>query len=236
MAAKDHGPLTDNQFSLLEWKAVRGLEVLDLIRIKLCPLHTAMLPAVFIMICLLAAGCAPLPFPTGGPGAERDLFRGKPTVNIADLEQRIHEVINQERAKHGLSQLAWNPALNLIARRHSQDMVKRGYFSHYSPEGHDVAYRFAEHKFVCEVDVGKMCYTGAENIYQNNLYDTIEYVSEIPTSYHWTDVDTIARTTVAGWMRSSGHRASILEPAWRTEGIGVAISNNYEVLITQDFC
>lgn len=137
---------------------------------------------------------------------------------------------------HGLSPLAWNPALNTIARQHSRDMVRRAYFSHYSPEGHDLAYRYSRQGFVCEVDAGTWYFAGAENIFQNNLYDTVEYINEVPSIYHWTDVETIAASTVRGWMSSSGHRKNILEPVCRTEGIGVAISTDYKVYITQDFC
>jgi uncharacterized protein YkwD len=211
-----------------------------MVRKSLRLLNTGIMSAFLIMSCLIIGGCAPVSltsFGLGGqPGADQNVYSAKPIVRVTDLERRIHELINLERTKHGLLPTVWNPRLNVIARRHSQDMAKRSYFSHYSPEGHDVAYRYAEQGFVCELDVGAMVYTGAENIYQNNLYDTIEYINGIPSSYHWIDVETIAQTTVAGWMSSSGHRRIILEPAWKTEGIGVAITNDYQVFITQDFC
>jgi len=173
--------------------------------------------------------------PRGQTICDQDVYRAKPNIKAADLEQRIHEFVNQERAKHGLLPLAWNPTLNMIARRHSQDMAKRNYFGHYSPEGRDVSYRYSEQGFVCELDMGAMCYTGAENIYENNLYDTVEYINDVPKLYHWVDLEAIAETTVKGWMSSPGHRRNILEPSWKTEGIGVAITNDNKVYITEDF-
>ena len=45
----------------------------------------------------------------------------------------------------------------------------------------------------------------------------------------------IAVLVVKGWMDSPGHRASILTLSWNVEGIGVAISADDYVYITEDF-
>jgi uncharacterized protein YkwD len=198
--------------------------------------------SVLSILSMFLEGCAPVPFGVqpGKPGGPGDNFglsgQKRPTINIDELELRIHQLVNEERTRHGLSPLAWNPMLNKIARLHSQDMVVRNYFSHYSPEGHDLAYRYSRQGFVCEVAVGNVYYTGAENIFQNHLYDSIEYINEVPAIYHWRDMERIAETTVTKWINSPGHRMNILEPSWKSEGIGIAISNNYEVYITEEFC
>jgi uncharacterized protein YkwD len=193
-----------------------------------------------IVSCLMAAACAPIPFEGPGLGKQKipdqTVSKAKPRIDIGELEQRIHVLINQQRAKHGLSSLDWNPALNKIARLHSKDMATKRYFQHNSPEGYDLAYRYSQQGFVCEIAVGGMYYTGGENIFQTNLYSSVEYINEIPTIYHWNDIETMAQTTVKGWMNSPSHRETILEPSWRTEGIGIAISNDNKVYITQDFC
>jgi uncharacterized protein YkwD len=41
---------------------------------------------------------------------------------------------------------------------------------------------------------------------------------------------------VKGWMKRPTHRAGILEPSWQTQGIGIAISHDYRVYVTEDFC
>jgi uncharacterized protein YkwD len=209
---------------------------------RLHPSKMGIMVSVLMISSMFLEGCAPVPFgvQSGKPGVPGDYFGlsgpRRPTINIDELELRIHELVNEERAKNGLSPLAWNPMLNKIARLHSQDMVTRNYFSHYSPEGHDLAYRYSKQGFVCEVAVGNVYYTGAENIFQNHLYDSIEYINEVPAIYHWRDMERIARTTVTKWMNSPGHRGNILEASWKSEGIGIAISNNYEVYITEEFC
>lgn len=159
----------------------------------------------------------------------------KPEINILELEKQIHDLINEERDKRGLPALAWNDTLNIIARKYSQDMANRIYFSHTDPEGHDFSYRYQQEGFNCEVCVGNYIYMGAENILQNNLYSSVTYYDGVP-SYDWNTQEEIAESTVQGWMNSQGHRQNILTTYWKSEGIGVAISNDDKVYITENFC
>ena len=159
----------------------------------------------------------------------------QPKVEAASLEKKVHALINRERKKHGLPLLEWNDALAVIARRHSRDMAARGYFSHTSPEGRDFLYRYEQGRYRCEVAVGRTIHQGAENIAQNNLFDSMTIVNGV-ASYDWNSEDEIAETTVAGWMKSTGHRKNSLTPHWGREGIGVAITPEGKVYITQNFC
>lgn len=159
----------------------------------------------------------------------------RPALRIAQLEKEIHILINEERKKHHLSALSWNNALSAIARKHSSDMAKRNYFSHFSPEGHDFMYRYKQGGYSCALPSEGRIYLGAENIFQNNLYDRIVYVNNV-AHYDWNSMAEIADTTVQGWMNSPGHRKNILTPQWKSEGIGVAVSPDDKVYITQNFC
>jgi uncharacterized protein YkwD len=159
-----------------------------------------------------------------------------PSLNIPELEKNIHDLINKERQKRGLSPLAWNDTLSGIARKHSKDMAKRNYFSHDTPEGHGFSYRYSQAGYSCAVNGQEnIYYIGAENIFQNNLYDRIMIVNGI-AHYDWNSEGKIAETTVRGWMNSRGHRKNILFSHWRSEGIGVAIAPDGKVYITQNFC
>jgi len=162
-------------------------------------------------------------------------LRERPRMPIAELEKRIHVLINKERSHFGLSTLTWNESLSTIARKHSGDMSKRNYFSHHSPEGHDFLYRYKQAGYSCTIEVGEHIHLGAENIFQNNLYDQIVYVDGVP-HYDWSSVEHIAETTVQGWMNSPGHRKNILTPHWRSEGIGVVVAPDDKIYITQNFC
>jgi uncharacterized protein YkwD len=160
---------------------------------------------------------------------------GKPEININELEKEIHNLVNIERTSHGLSQLQWDDKLSDIARKHSQDMIRRNFFSHDNPDGQDPTARANSAGYSCFKSYGGYYTVGvAENIFQNNLYDSITYVEGIPF-YDWNSQTEIAESTVSGWMGSSGHRQNILTTTYDKEGIGVAISSE-EVYITQMFC
>ena len=61
----------------------------------------------------------------------------KPEIDISTLEKRIHELVNEERRKYGLTPLNWDSKLAMIARKHSQDMAVNKYFDHINLRGED---------------------------------------------------------------------------------------------------
>ncbi|MFQ5887513.1 MAG: CAP domain-containing protein, partial [Candidatus Hydrothermarchaeales archaeon] len=165
---------------------------------------------------------------------------GTPTYNIPELEKQIHDLVNKERREHGLSTLAWNDELNIIAFKYSQDMAERDYFGHYSPEGHNYSYRYEQEGFYCRIKTeGNYYYTGGENLALGYLYDSFTYTyfkGDNTTTYNWMTQEEIAESTVQAWMDSPSHREIILTPEWKTEGVGVAITNDYKVYATDNFC
>lgn len=163
---------------------------------------------------------------------------GKPIINVSELGQKIHGLINTERQNNNLPSLSLDSALTSIAVSHSADMANRNYFSHYTPEGADPTARGLSAGYHCHKDLPNGYYTDglAENIFQNNLYNSYETTDGIITSYDWNDMDELVNSTVQGWMESTGHRENILNPTYDREGIGVAISSDDKVYITEDFC
>src|SRR5258705_5498255 len=87
----------------------------------------------------------------------------KPEVRIPDLERMIHTSINVQRRAYESQALEWDDALGELARAHSEDMAKRGYFSHVTPEGLTPMKRLEQAGYT-------KCRLVAENIHQNNLY------------------------------------------------------------------
>jgi uncharacterized protein YkwD len=159
----------------------------------------------------------------------------QPKLDLSALEKRIHDLINKERQKHGLSTIRWDDALKRIAQKHSADMAKRNYFSHTSPEGRDFSYRYIKSGYACSITIENRIYKGAENLFQNNLYTSVTTVNGI-SYYDWNTLEDIAESTVEGWMNSPGHRKNILTPLWLREGIGVSIAPDDKVFITENFC
>jgi uncharacterized protein YkwD len=108
-------------------------------------------------------------------------------------------LINRERTDRGLQPLAQNALLAQLAREHSEDMVRRGYFEHTTPEGVTVQDRMRNAGYGEGRDA-----SGGENI-------------------EWgIGRETTPAEMVAGWMASRGHRADILRPAFTEIGIGIA--------------
>ena len=161
--------------------------------------------------------------------------KAQPTVEVSDLAKRIHAQINEKRKKHGLKSLTWNDALSRIAIKHSRDMASRNYLSHDTPEGKGFSYRYRQAGYSCEIRVGMVVYTGAENIALSHLYNSMKRENGV-AYYNWNSAQEIARKTVDGWMNSPGHRENILTPYWRQEGIGIVIGPGNKVYITQNFC
>jgi uncharacterized protein YkwD len=160
---------------------------------------------------------------------------GKPEINVNELEKEIHNFVNIERTNNGLSQLNWDDRLADIARRHSQDMSNRNFFDHTNPDGQDPTARANAAGYSCYKGYGGYYTVGvAENLFQNNLYDSVTYVNGIPI-YSWNSQNELASSTVSGWMSSFGHRQNILTSTYDREGIGVAIATE-KVYITQVFC
>jgi uncharacterized protein YkwD len=55
-------------------------------------------------------------------------------------------------------------------------------------------------------------------------------------SYAWNSLNQIVESTVREWMASPGHREKILQKLYSRTGVGVALTNNGQVYITQVFC
>jgi len=147
--------------------------------------------------------------------APDNTLTAQPTLNIASLEQKIHVLINKQRQASGLSPLAFDARLSDIARAHSQDMIKNGYFDHVDMNGLDPHGRYLQAGYQCSI------YTTGENMMSLNGYSGEEV---------------IATDTIMSWMESSGHRENILDPVYQIEGIGISGIAGGKIYITEDFC
>jgi uncharacterized protein YkwD len=186
-----------------------------------------------LVLCCILAACQPAHPPVSSLPVP--VKQSKPAVSVPDLEKRIHTLINRERTAHGLTALAWDDTLAQIARSHSKDMAGRGYFSHDSPEGRDFSFRYLQQGYTCAIRLGNTIHTGAENIALNHLSRSITTINGVPFP-DWNTAEQIAVSTVQGWMNSPGHRKNILSPHWLTQGIGIHVSADDKVYITQNFC
>lgn len=130
--------------------------------------------------------------------------------NLSDDEIEIHNLINDERRKKGLSELVWDESLAKVARSYSRKMAKESFFSHYDIDGNSVI----------------------DRVQDSNIRDWKKIGENLFFCEGYSDFDALA---VRGWMNSSEHRRNILDRQFTSTGIGIAQSNNGKIYITQVF-
>ncbi|MFF2618382.1 CAP domain-containing protein [Kitasatospora sp. NPDC058046] len=111
--------------------------------------------------------------------------------------QQVVDLVNVERGKAGCGPVSAEPRLTSAAQSHSDDMADRNYFDHASPEGKHADYRIEA--------AGYSWSTWGENIARGQK-------------------DPAA--VMDSWMNSPGHRANILNCAFKQLGVGVRTGNN----------
>ena len=108
-------------------------------------------------------------------------------------------LLNNERAAHGLGPLARNAILDRVSAAYSQRMVAENFFAHTAPDGSTLTMRVR----------------GSGYLRPNTGWAIGENIAwgQGPLS--------TARSTVAAWMDSPGHRENILAADYREIGIGI---------------
>jgi uncharacterized protein YkwD len=115
-------------------------------------------------------------------------------------------------------------------------MARRKFFDHVNPGGEGPTERGERAGYTCRKVEGRRVTEGlAENIYQGNLYNSIRIRGDERT-YDWNTSEELAQDSVKSWMNSPGHRRNILEKNYNRSGIGVSISEDSKVYVTQVFC
>jgi uncharacterized protein YkwD len=131
-----------------------------------------------------------------------------PLEALAGPEAELFARVNAVRAEHQLIPLRGSPELAAVARAHAEDMARRGYLAHESPEGKNALDR-----------VTSAGVTGfrllAENIGQSNVAGD--------------RVDAI----VVEWMRSHDHRENVLNPAFNTAGVAVVEAPGDKTIVVE---
>jgi uncharacterized protein YkwD len=129
-------------------------------------------------------------------------------ADVGALERLAIIQVNRIRTDNDLRALREHAELSAVARSHSEDMARRGYFAHISPGGRGPADR---------VRSKGISYTRvAENIQVNNSDDPVT-------------------TAVEEWVNSPGHRRNILMSGITHTGMGVAADETGSVYFTQLF-
>ena len=145
--------------------------------------------------------------PAGAPEAspQINLPRGITTWTDADSETVMLRLLNQERTLAGQRPLVADGRLREVARAHSEEMFRLGYFAHDSPSSGSPFERLRR------VGIG---YSAAG--------ENLAYAPTVEAAHR-------------GLMDSPEHRRNILAPDFRRVGIGVQQSGIWGRMFTQDF-
>ena len=122
-------------------------------------------------------------------------------IFLSEKERNTFKLHNEIRRRHDLPTFCVHPALEKAARNHSEDMIKRDYFSHDTMGRNE---DFAER-------IKSFGYTDYFTIAENIAYGAGSAGSP--------------RRIMLLWMRSDGHRRNILDPKLREIGVGVHVDN-----------
>ena len=120
-------------------------------------------------------------------------------LGSSQLQQATLCLINAQRHRHGLGSLRSDSKLRKAAARHSSDMVRRDYFSHYSPGGGSIQTRIG----------GSGYLRGAGSFVFGEVIGGGKARGGSPKS------------VVQAWMHSGPHRAAILNGSFKDLGIGI---------------
>ncbi|WP_082224706.1 CAP domain-containing protein [Halolamina rubra] len=194
-----------------------------------------------IAVCLLvlSAGCVgDTSVPANPDETEEVVTKTKPTpqepktpsserynVDVEEIENLIHQKMNEHREENGLEPLTRNESLDAVARYKSWDMAQRDYFAHTGPNGTehtDLRGRYGSDCGYTGQNLQKQVFTAEESYPypQSKLYDS----------------DQIATDAVTSLLNSPGHRENALSPHYDSQGIGVFVDENGTVFVTQELC
>lgn len=159
-----------------------------------------------------------------GPTAYETRTAAVSSIQVEDL---VHEKVNEERAERDLDPLEWDGTVASVARAHSADMADRDYFSHVNPDGEGPLDRFDE--------VGSYCRGYGENIATTWVDRDVRRPGDGEVERYRTDEE-LAAALVEQWMNSPPHREAILTEDWDRGGVGVYVTAEGRVYATHNFC
>ncbi len=189
---------------------------------NLCRMQSIAKLAVCLTLALGVSSCLPEAswqpgaprYPQSPPLAYPQPSRGPGIYFLTEVESEVLRLANEARRRQALPPLAADPTLTDAARRHSGDMLARGFFSHVNPEGLSSSQRLPR-------NYARNLGQSGENIWMGSGQNT-------------RDPRRLAGVIMASLMASPGHRQNLLDPHYNHLGVGVAAWGQ-EVRATQDF-
>lgn len=160
------------------------------------------------LLALALAAVALAPLGSAALAGERDPAAACAGADLlphgASIRAVVHStlcLVNAERSRRGIHRLRYDRRLSRIGASHARDMVRRGYFSHSTPDGRDLYERVAATGYARTRRRGR--WRVGENLAWGRSHESRP------------------AAIVAAWMRSRSHRRIMLSRRFHQIGIAV---------------
>jgi len=174
--------------------------------------------AAAVVLLLVISACLSAVFPASaievkGASSTREqastAVATKPQAAFNDYENAVAALINSYRVASGLNQVAYEPTLTYVAKLRSQDLMDRGYFSHYTPEGTTVFDLLKANGIT-------------SRLRGENLGQAMPAEIGSPEAF------------LNAWQNSSSHNANMLRVGYNYIGVGM-VDNGDRIVVTTVF-
>ncbi|WP_330204788.1 CAP domain-containing protein [Cyanobacterium sp. Dongsha4] len=133
--------------------------------------------------------------------AKANIGNSLPGRSLTELSDFALMLVNRDRQLNGLSPLEKDSLITKTAQLHAEDMAKRNYFSHGTPEGLSPTDRY--------VKLGGLNGIGENIVFREGGASRLSYA--------------IVEVFQRSLMYSDGHRQNLLNPNYTKFGYGIAV-------------
>ncbi len=125
-------------------------------------------------------------------------------LSVADQRTAILQMVNAIRQEHGLKPLMYDKRLEASAQEYADRMARDGFFAHIDPEGKEIRDRMK-----------------VSGYYDRSFSLTCNCLRGFALGENLAKGQKSAKEAVDDWMKSTEHRAAMLNPVYTDTGIGL---------------
>ena len=160
-----------------------------------------------------------------GGGAALPGLPPKASMNLEQARRYVLELVNRDRAEHGLKPVVMDDAASRAGQRHAEDMAKVGYTAHWGSDGSVPEQRYSE--------------AGGSDFVQENagcLADGKSRKLDPAPRFEAAELERVERAFMDEKPPRDGHRRNILKPTHTGFGVGVAKPSGVPIAcLSQEF-
>ncbi|MFD1589495.1 CAP domain-containing protein [Halorientalis brevis] len=187
-----------------------------------------LLPVLALVVFVAVAGAHFLSSTDVATAKENSRLNENRTAHI------VHELVNEERAEHGLPPLDYDQQLAAIASDHSATMAEADTVTHSRTDGGAASAQVPNGAVQCNGSQAENATAvGRETVAKTKVYTPVN--TSRGTEFFNTERE-LARGIVDKWLQSPQQRERLLHSSWQAEGVGIEIRGDDTVYVTQEFC